>query len=459
MKRANRMSVTTKYVLLVSALMLLTNIVLSSVMIHQFRSTIQTLVRRDMLDISNTAAGLLDGDVLGELKEEDVGTPKLEDIRHQLAVFQDNVDIEYIYAVRQVGEDDFVFTVDADPKDPADFGEEVLVTYALRQAAKGTAAVDTEPARDEWGNFYSAYSPVLDTAGRIAGIVGVDFDSAWYESQIQEHLRSSMLIAIALVAVSGAVVAVFTRRVVERLNKLKTQLSALSADVDELTEELSTETGYMGLPLPKTDKPAEKLVSSSAESENDESDEIEAISSKMQAMHSQMKQYIESARSKAYLDGLTGVGNSLACQEKQEYLNRRIAEGTADFHVVVLDINDLKKVNDRYGHSEGDLIIRGAAAGIVQAFGREQTFRIGGDELLAIAEGVSEDNLKEKLAVLEQSLAQYNKDREGLGYADLSLSTGFAAYRPGQDSCFHDVFVRADEDMYRTKVQFHHVRE
>ena len=430
MKRANRMSVTAKYVLLVSALMLLTNIVLSSVMIHQFRSTIQTLVRRDMLDISNTAAGLLDGDVLGELKEEDVGTPKLEDIRHQLAVFQDNVDIEYIYAVRQVGEDDFVFTVDADPKDPADFGEEVLVTYALRQAAKGTAAVDTEPARDEWGNFYSAYSPVLDTAGRIAGIVGVDFDSAWYESQIQEHLRSSMLIAIALVAVSGAVVAVFTRRVVERLNKLKTQLSALSADVDELTEELSTETGYMGLPLPKTDKPAEKLVSSSAESENDESDEIE-----------------------------TGVGNSLACQEKQESLNREIAEGTADFHVVVLDINDLKKVNDRYGHSEGDLIIRGAAAGIVQAFGKEQTFRIGGDELLAIAEGVSEDNLKEKLAVLEQSLAQYNKGREGLGYADLSLSTGFAAYRPGQDSCFHDVFVRADEDMYRTKVQFHHVRE
>ena len=456
MKRANRMSVTTKYVLLVSALMLLTNIVLSSVMIHQFRSTIQTLVRRDMLDISNTAAGLLDGDVLGELKEEDVGTPKLEDIRHQLAVFQDNVEIEYIYAVRQVGEDDFVFTVDADPVDPADFGEEVLVTYALRQAAKGTAAVDTEPARDEWGNFYSAYSPVLDTAGRIAGIVGVDFDSAWYESQIQEHLRSSMLIAIALVAVSGAVVAVFTQRVVDRLIKLKVQLTALSADVDELTDELSTETGYMGLPLPKSEKPAKKPAGTSSESE---SDEIEAISSKMQAMHSQMKQYIESARSKAYLDGLTGVGNSLACQEKQEYLNRRIAEGTADFHVVVLDINDLKKVNDRCGHSEGDLIIRGAAAGIVQAFGREQTFRIGGDELLAIAERVSEDELKEKLAVLEQSLAQYNKGREGLGYADLSLSTGFAAYRPGQDSCFHDVFVRADEDMYRTKVQFHHVRE
>ena len=186
MKRTSRLRVTTKYVLLVAALVLLTNIVLSVMMMNQFRNTIQTLVRRDMLDISNTAAGLLDGDILGELTEEDVGTPKLEEIREQLSVFQENVDIEYIYTVRQVGEDEFVFTVDADPEDPADFGEDVLVTYALRQAAKGTATVDTEAAEDEWGNFYSAYSPVRDSAGKISGIVGVDFDSAWYESQIRE---------------------------------------------------------------------------------------------------------------------------------------------------------------------------------------------------------------------------------------------------------------------------------
>ena len=457
MKRAGRLSVTTKYVLLVAALMLITNIVLSVLMINQFRNTIHTLVRRDMLDISNTAAGLLDGDVLGELTEEDVGTPKLEDIREQLSVFQENVEIEYIYAVRQVGEDDFVFTVDADPEDPADFGEEVLVTYALRQAAKGIATVDTEPAQDEWGNFYSAYSPVRDTDGKISGIVGVDFDSAWYESQISEHLRSSMLIAIGLVILGGAVVAVFTRRVVKRLNRLKTQLSALSSDVDELTAELSTESGYMGMPLPKSEKPVEKPITSSPV--ESESDEIEAISSKMQAMHSQMKQYIEYARTKAFIDGLTGVGNSLAYVEMQERMNRQIADGTADFTVVVLDINDLKKVNDQYGHSEGDLIIRGAAEGVVKAFGQDHSFRIGGDELLAIAEGISEAELNERIALMEKSVEQYNEARKGLGYADLSLSTGFSAFRPGQDSCYHDVFVRADEEMYQIKVKYHHVRE
>ena len=457
MKRTSRLSVTSKYVLLVGALMLITNIVLSVVMMNQFRDTIHTLVRKDMLDISNTAAGLLDGEVLGELTEEDVGTPKLEDIRDQLSVFQDNVDIEYIYAVRQVGEDEFIFTVDADPEDPADFGEEVLVTYALRQAAKGIATVDTEPAEDEWGNFYSAYSPVRGPGGKVTGIVGVDFDSAWYEAQIRNHLRSSMLIAVALVIVGGVIVAVFTRGVVARVNKLKTQLSALSADVDELMEELITETGYMGMPLPKEETvPEKRPLLSPTESA---SDDIEAISNKMQLMHGQMKEYIAYAQAKAYKDGLTGVGNSLAYVEMQERLNREISEGTADFHVVVLDINDLKKVNDRYGHSEGDLIIRGSAAAVVKAFGQEATFRIGGDELLAVAENVTEAELLEKIAVMMQSVDAYNEERKGLGYSSLSLSEGWSAFQSGQDGSFHDVFVRADERMYQKKVEFHHVRE
>ncbi len=366
-------------------------------------------------------------------------------------------DIEYIYTVRQVGEDEFVFTVDADPEDPADFGEEVLVTYALRQAARGYATVDTEPAEDEWGNFYSAYSPVYDSDGKISGIVGVDFDSAWYESQIREHMRSSVLIAIALVLIGGIIVAIFTRGVVERLNQLKTQLTALSADVDELTAELSTEAGNLGAAPRITERNEETSVAPAPEST---SDEIEEITVKMQAMHSQMKQYIEYARAKAYLDGLTGVGNSLAYVEMQERIDREITEGKADFHVVVFDINDLKKVNDKYGHSEGDMIIRAAASAVTDAFGIRHTFRIGGDELLAVAEKCSDAEVIKKLASVELSLARYNDERKAQGgYSDLSLSAGFSGFRPEQDSSFHDVFVRADEEMYQQKVAFHHIRK
>ena len=447
MKRANRMSVTTKYVLLVSALMLLTNIVLSSVMIHQFRSTIQTLVRRDMLDISNTAAGLLDGDVLGELKEEDVGTPKLEDIRHQLAVFQDNVDIEYIYAVRQVGEDDFVFTVDADPKDPADFGEEVLVTYALRQAAKGTAAVDTEPARDEWGNFYSAYSPVFDSNGDIACIIGVDYDADWFDRKILENSVSVGIISALSVILTLAVLLIVTGNIRRKFAELNADLSTLATDVEELASDLVSDTGYRKPEKSGPEDEADMYTDLSAA-------DIEALSGRIRSMHTDIKAYIDHVHEKARTDALTGVGNTTAYMERTEKLDAAIAEGKASFRVAVFDINFLKHLNDEYGHMCGDRVIRGAAALIAGVFGADNTYRIGGDEFIAIAEGATDEEMASRLAVLDEAAAKYNeanRDLDGI----LSISKGLAAYRPGEDMNFKSVFSRADKDMYESKVRFH----
>lgn len=187
MKKGKRTSLTTQYVLAIGALLLFTNIVLGVVLLHKSTSAIRALIRKNMLDISNTAAGLLDGDALGALTEEDVGKDAFNDVYAKLAVFQKNIDIEYIYAVRQTGPDEFCFTVDPDPVEPGAFGELVLVTDALREAGRGVAAVDNAPAADRWGNFYSAYSPIFDSKGRVAGIVGVDFNSEWYDRQIRQN--------------------------------------------------------------------------------------------------------------------------------------------------------------------------------------------------------------------------------------------------------------------------------
>ena len=188
--RSSGLSYTTRYVLLFSALLLVTNIVLGAVILHQSVSTVRKMVRQSMLNVSTTAATLVDGDLAGGFTADDVGTEKYDYVLSELSAFQNNTDIEYIYMVRQDGEDHFVFVMDADPEDPADFGEEVLVTSALKSAAKGTAMVDNEPAQDEWGNFYSAYSPVFDSNGNIACIIGVDYDADWYDRKILENSRS-----------------------------------------------------------------------------------------------------------------------------------------------------------------------------------------------------------------------------------------------------------------------------
>lgn len=178
------------FIMAFGLMLFLTNVVLGVVLMKQSTNIIQELVRKNMLSLSNTAADILDGDALSSLTEEDIGSDTYNEIYNDLTSFQNNIDIEYIYAVRKISDNHFIFTVDPDPDDPAEFGEEVLITEALLSAGNGIAMVDNSPAQDEWGNFYSSYSPVYDSKGNVAGIVGIDFNSDWYDLQIREHTIS-----------------------------------------------------------------------------------------------------------------------------------------------------------------------------------------------------------------------------------------------------------------------------
>ena len=452
MGKSKKISFTLKYVIVFGVVLLLTNVVLGLVLMLQSVNTLQRLVRQNMLNISKTAAGIVDGDVLENLTEKDVGGPAFNGILSDLRIFQDNVDIEYIYAVRQTGEDEFVFTVDADPGDPADFGENVLVTYALREAAKGTATVDSEPAQDEWGNFYSSYSPVYDSEGKIAGIIGVDFSTEWYDRQIREHMVSFVVILIMSVLIGGFVVVYFTGKLRKRIRDLNSELSMLSKDVDELTEEITSNAIY------REGMEAYDLTTGGDLQNKDAvyEDEIETLNRKLQSMHSEMKHYLDYMHVKAYQDALTGVGNTAAYQEKQQKIDGRIGAGPeAGFvTVAVFDINDLKKINDRYGHVAGDRIIQGAASAVADVFGIPQTFRIGGDEFAAVVLDISEEDMAACLGQVEERVSLFNEKRKGEGGV-LSISMGTASYDPGLDASFRELFVRADETMYVNKNKYH----
>ena len=445
--RTSGLSYTTRYVLLFSALLLATNIVLGAVILRQSVSTVRKMVRQSMLSMSNTAASLVDGDVAGGFTADDVGSEDYEYILSQLSAFQNNTDIEYIYMVRQDGDDHYVFVMDADPEDPADFGEEVLITEALRSAAKGKAMVDDEPARDEWGNFYSAYSPVLDSEGRIACIIGVDYDADWYDRKILENSVSVGVISVLSVILTLLILLIVTGNIRKKFAELNSDLSTLATDVDELATDLVSDAGYK--------RPEKSAAEEDTEIYNDLSaDDIEALSGRIRSMHTDIKAYIDHVHEKALTDALTGVGNTAAYMERTEKLEPAIAGGTAAFHVAVFDINYLKHMNDEYGHMCGDRVIRAAAELIAGAFGDSNAFRIGGDEFIAIAEGVSDEEMTAKLAGLDDDIARYNeanRDKDGI----LSISKGQASYIPGEDVTFKSVFSRADKDMYESKVRFH----
>ena len=473
-------SLTYQYVIIFGILLAIANLLLGVVLIQRSTATVRSLIRKNMLDISNTAAGLINGDDLASLTPESVGSPVYNTILKELSVFQNNVDIEYIYAVREKGDGTFMFTVDADPEEPAEFGEEVLITNALIQASKGISTVDDAPAADEWGNFYSSYSPVFASDGSIAGIIGVDFDSEWYENQIRSNTVLVLIISVLFVVVGILVFVLISRRLQKRFTALNAEILTLGADVDSLTKALTSDQGYLSSLSDRrksshqeTDHISESELYGQggisgrdrnvpglpAEAEDPAripagSDEIEELSCKIRAMHREMKRYLDYAQERAVTDALTNVSNTTAYLGLQERLEKEIKDGTADFALAVFDINDLKIANDRHGHVYGDRIIHNAANAIASVFGVRNTFRIGGDELLAAAYHKSREEMTALIAKVDAAVAASNETPAAPGLT-LSISKGISVFDPGKDTCFKDVFVRADEAMYADKQAFH----
>ncbi len=190
---ASKNKLFTKIIFLVEFIILITSTLFCTVSIYRARVGIRKAIQQRMLDISNCAAGSVNGDILAGLDEEMIGTPEYDDLYSRLAVFRDNVELEYVYTIKKVGEKDFIFTMDLDQVRPAAYGDSVKYTEALASAGRGVAAVDEVPYSDSWGEFYSAYSPVFDSNGNVAGIVAADFSVDWFEHQLSAQTRSTMI--------------------------------------------------------------------------------------------------------------------------------------------------------------------------------------------------------------------------------------------------------------------------
>ncbi len=79
------------------AFLLAVNVSLGYLLMSQAKKSIITLMQTRMLDISNTAAAMIDGDALERVTPADEGTQDYESIMRTLTYFQDNIDLKYIY--------------------------------------------------------------------------------------------------------------------------------------------------------------------------------------------------------------------------------------------------------------------------------------------------------------------------------------------------------------------------
>ena len=153
---------------------------------------------------------------------------------------------------------------------------------------------------------------------------------------------------------------------------------------------------------------------------------------------------LSQAQKQAKIDALTGVRNKNAYLEAEAELNRRIAEHSQPpFAIVMLDVNDLKKVNDTDGHQAGDQYLRDACKIICDTFSHSPVFRIGGDEFAVISQGRDYTGMDELMGVIRD----HNTEAFRLG--GVVIACGMARFE--DDACVASVFERADQSMYENK--------
>ena len=151
-------------------------------------------------------------------------------------------------------------------------------------------------------------------------------------------------------------------------------------------------------------------------------------------------------------DALTRVHSRVSYNATLTDFDKQISKNpdALQFAVCECDLNNLKLVNDSYGHEAGDKYIVSCCKIICHIFKHSPVFRIGGDEFVIIIQNedlLNYDDLK--MLVDDFTLSEIKKD--GSIIDKNSFAAGFAVYDSTKDKCFADVFKRADAEMYENK--------
>ncbi|MDO5095160.1 MAG: GGDEF domain-containing protein [Peptostreptococcaceae bacterium] len=144
-------------------------------------------------------------------------------------------------------------------------------------------------------------------------------------------------------------------------------------------------------------------------------------------------------------DILTGLKNRNCYSRRIEALT-----DLSNLCVIIMDVNNLKKINDTYGHQEGDRMIVDVSKMIVEAFGTSgyELFRIGGDEFAIFAFNKHSKQIEDDLWNFESKIRHLNVKRA----YKVSVATGYAIYEPKRDANIDSLINRADQNMYFKKI-------
>ncbi len=153
----------------------------------------------------------------------------------------------------------------------------------------------------------------------------------------------------------------------------------------------------------------------------------------------------------ARTDELTGLLNRRSMNVELENLARQPRSSGERLAVLLVDLDEFKKINDGHGHPCGDAVLR-AIAGILRASVRAMDLpcRIGGDEFAVVFPRVTRELAQARAEEIRRRVGEQPLDLRGFGRKiQVSVSLGGAFHRPGESLA--ELFARADQGLYESK--------
>ena len=299
----------------------------------------------------------------------------------------------------------------------------------------------------DWGWLCSDFKPVFDSDGKCVCIVGCDIGMDDVMAERQRLLL--ILVAGVLIFTSVVLTAAFVF-----INKtIVTPLHSMTDEMKKFTpsENLSyQEAGVIDLNIKSHDE-----INEIYQGIRDMQIHIIDYLKDKQKAEKDLRhkdEQIDQLSIETYKDALTGVGNKAAYLKRVGELNRQQTSENLEYAIVMVDINNLKAINDEHGHRAGDQYIKGCCHMICEVFKHSPVYRIGGDEFTVLLQDSDYVNRKELCEQLRADYERTSAQRDVSPWLRYSAAVGMAE-KAADDNSVELVFRRADEAMYRDKVR------
>ena len=353
--------------------------------------------------------------------------------------------IAYVEPGREIA----MYLVDGSQDDPCPAGcldqyEEGFVDSA-NMKDEGVAPYETHG--EPYGWLVTCAEPIKYEGETIA-YACVDLSMNEIEGVINRY-NSAGVLAIVVCLLSVSVIGVvlvneFAIKPIKKLTEVASQYRIVKDEIGGLESSAFRELDI------KTGDEIEVLAQAMKKMESDLNDQIENLFATRQELVA-TREHADIMSEMANRDALTGIRNKRGYETEIQRINKSIAMGNTKVGVVMVDMNDLKEVNDRYGHEKGDKVICSMCDMLCSVFKRSPVFRIGGDEFVVVVSNYDYANLESNVDKFLACVNHNIEESELEPWERASAAIGYAVFEEDKDVAIEDTLKRADEKMYECK--------